>query len=130
MRVKSIVIVTLLMTACGRMTELPVFDDPQPVEELELDNVPPILVGTYESLVDSGLLIVTAKAIVIKNVFSYNLAITELDSAERINLRDTVYNEGKGSMTVTVAKDSVFQRTVSFDTLFYDSDKYAVKKAN
>lgn len=118
------------MMSCGRMTELPVFDTSQPTGQAELDKVPDKLIGTYESLIDSGLLIVTTNEVIIKNVFNLNVAIAELDSTERINLKDTVYREGKGSMTVTVTKDSVFQRTLSFDTLYYDSDKYAIKKAN
>jgi hypothetical protein len=130
MKIKFLLFLTLLVTACGRMAELPVYDTPQPSGQPELDQVPDKLIGTYESLVDSGLLLVTKKGIIIKNVFSLNVAISELDSSERINLKDTVYREGKGSMTVTVTRDSVFQRNLSFDTLYYDSDKFSMKKAD
>lgn len=37
------------MTACGHMTELPVFDAPQPVGQPELAKVPDNLIGTDES---------------------------------------------------------------------------------
>jgi hypothetical protein len=130
MEFRYAVFLTLLLTSCGRMTELPVFDIPQPPGQSELDGVPHKLIGTYESLVDSGLLIVTSKALIIKDVFNLDVAIVDLDSAERVNLKDTVYRDRKSSMTVTLTEDSLFQRTLNFDTLYYPSDKYAIKKMN
>ena len=130
MKCKILFVLTLIVTACGPTGELPIYDTPQPDGQPDLDEVPAKIIGTYESLVDSGLLIVTQREVIIRNVFNLNVAIAELDSSDRINLKDTVYREGKGSMTVTVTEDSVFQRTLSFDTLYYDSDKYSIKKAN
>jgi hypothetical protein len=128
MKVKAIIILTSLSFSCGHITESPIFEATQPEQETELKEIPKKLIGTYESLVDSAFLVITDKEVIIKNIRNPNVSIAELDSSERINLKDTIYREGKISMTVKVTADSVFQRILSFDTLYYSSDKYVIKK--
>jgi hypothetical protein len=88
--------------------------------------------GTYKSLVDSidlAHLIVTDKEIIMNIVRNPNMSIAELDSIKRTNLKDTIYRDGNDSMTVKVTADSVFQRSIHFDTLYYASDKFVIKKS-
>jgi hypothetical protein len=132
MKIKLIFILTALAFSCGRFTESPLITEPQPDNGTELKKIPKSLLGTYKSLadsVDTTLLIVTEKEIIMKVVRNPNVSIAELDSTERKNLKDTVYQEGNDSMTVRVTSDSIFQRSIHFDTLYYTSDKYAIKKS-
>jgi hypothetical protein len=132
MKIKFIIILTTLTFSCGRLTESPFITEPQPDKEPELEEVPSKLLGTYKSLVDSidlAHLIVTDKAIIMKIVRNPNMSIAELDSIQRTNLKDTIYREGNDSMTVRVTADSVFQRSIHFDTLYYASDKFVIKKS-
>jgi hypothetical protein len=131
MKIKIIFILTALLLSCGRFTELPIFKEPQPDKGTELKVIPKKLLGTYKSLadsVDSTHLIITDRKIIMKIVRNPNVSIAELDSMGRQNLKDTVYHEGNDSLTVKVTADSVFQRSVHFDTLYYSSDKYRIKK--
>ena len=129
MKIKIILILTTLSVSCGRFSESPTIEEPHSDKEAELKEIPTKLMGTYESLVDSALLIVTDKEVIIKIVRNPHLSIAEFDSTERRNLKDTIYREGKDSMTVRVTSDSVFQRSVHFDTLYFASDKYLIKKS-
>lgn len=132
MKIRIIFILTTLSFSCGRFTESPIITEPQPDKGTELKEIPKKLLGSYKSLadsVDSTHLIITDKEIIIKSVRSPNVSIAELDSTERRNLKDTVYQEGNDSMIVRVTADSVFQRSVHFDTLYYSSDKYLIKKS-
>jgi hypothetical protein len=132
MKIRLIFIVTALSISCGRFPESPIMAEPQPEKGTELKEVPQKLIGTYESLVDSvdsAHLIITHEEIIMKIVRNPNMSIAEIDSTERRNLKDTLYREGNDSMTVKVTADSVFQRSVHFDTLYYSSDKYAIKKS-
>lgn len=131
MKIKIVFILTALSFACGRFAESPIITDPQPDMGTELIKIPKKLLGTYKSLadsVDSTHLIITDKEIIMKIVRNPDVSIAELDSTERQDLKDTVYQEGNDSMTVRVTADSVFQRSVHFDTLYYFSDKYLIKK--
>jgi hypothetical protein len=131
-RVKTIVILATLAFSCGRPTESPFNAEPQPDTEAELEGVPSKLRGTYKSLVDSvdvAHLMVTDNGIIMKIVRNPNVSIAELDSTQRGNLKDTIYRDGNDSMTVRVTADSVFQRSVHFDTLYYASDKFVLKKS-
>jgi hypothetical protein len=133
MKIKVIFILTALSFSCGRFTESPIITEPQPDKGIELREIPKKLLGTYKSLadsVDSTHLIITDKEIIMKIVRNPNVSIAELDSIERRNLKDTVYQEGNDSMTVKITADSVFQHSVHFDTLYYSSDKYLIKKSN
>jgi hypothetical protein len=127
---KIVFFLLLFLFSCGRLTEIPAFDSPQPAEEEELKGIPAELIGKYENLNDSGYLTITEKGVIIKIIHDLNTSIAELDSVERVNLKDTVYREGNGSMTVKVTYDSVFQHTIGFDTLYYFSRKYVIKKSN
>jgi hypothetical protein len=126
MKVNAIIILISLSFSCGHITDSPIFEVPQPEQEIGLKEIPNKLIRTYESLVDSASLVISDKEVIIKNIRNPNVSISELDSNERINLNDTIYLEGKGSMTVKVTADSVFQRIVSLDTLYYYSDKYVI----
>ena len=132
MKIKIIFLLTAISFSCGRLTESPIISEPQPDNGFELKKIPKKLIGTYKSLVDSvdsTYLIVTDKKIIIKSFRNPNVSIAELDSTEIRNLKDTVYQVGNDSMTVRVTADSVFQRIVHFDTLFYSSYKYLIKKS-
>jgi hypothetical protein len=131
MKNKLIVILTALSFACGRFSESPIITEPQPDKGFLLKEVPGKLIGSYESLtdsVDTALLIVSDKEIIMKIVRNPNVSIAELDSTERRNLKDTTYREGNDSLTIKVTADSVFQRNVHFDTLYYSSDRFVIKK--
>src|SRR5689334_18708401 len=132
MKNRIIIILTALSLSCGRFAESPIITEPQPDKGTELMGVPGKLIGTYESLtdsVDTAHLIVTDKEIIMKVVRNPNVSIAELDSTEQRNLKDTTYREGNDSLTVRVTADSVFQRNVHFDTLYYYSDKFVIKKS-
>ena len=132
MKIKLIFILTALAFSCGRFSESPIITEPQPDNGTELREIPRKLIGTYKSLadsVDTAHLIVTDKEIIMKIVRNPNVSIAEIDSTERTNLKDTIYREGNDSMTVRVTADSVFQRSVHFDTLYYSSDKFVIKKS-
>jgi hypothetical protein len=132
MKFKIIFILTVVSFSCGRFQESPIITDAQPDNRTELKEIPEKLLGTYKSLadsVDSTHLIITDKEIIMKIVRNPNVAIAELDSTEIRNVKDTVYHEGNDSMTVKVTADSIFQRSVHFDTLYYSSDKYMIKKS-
>jgi hypothetical protein len=106
--------------------------EPQPDKEAKLEEIPSKLMGTYKSLVDSvdlAHLIITDNGIIMKIVRNPNVSIAEIDSTQRTNLKDTIYRDGNDSMTVRVTVDSVFQRSVHFDTLYYASDKFVIKKS-
>ncbi|HEY9046627.1 MAG TPA: hypothetical protein VIN08_12055 [Ohtaekwangia sp.] len=121
------ILLALVASACAKPPELPVFDTPQP-EGLNTTNIPSNFFGTYESLVDSGLLTVTNQEIILKHFWNLNVPITEVDSIDRLTLKDAVYKDRQGIMRVTVKNDSVYQRTITIDTLYYKSDWYAIKK--
>src|SRR6187397_593005 len=103
MKIKIIFILTALAFSCGRFSESSMSTGPQPDKETELKEIPRKLIGTYTSLTDS------------------------VDSTERKNLEDTIYREGNDSMTVRVTTDSLLQRSVHFDTLYYPSDNFVIK---
>ena len=132
MKIKLIFILTALAFSCGRFVEAPIFAEPQPDKGTELKEIPGKLMGTYKSLADSAdstHLIVTDKEIIMKIVRNPNVSIAELDSTQRANLKDTIYRDGNGSMTVRVTADSIFQRIVDFDTLYYSSEQFVIKKS-
>jgi hypothetical protein len=129
MKIKIILIMTALSFSCGRSTESPIITESQPDNGTELKEIPKKLMGTYKCLadsVDSTHLIITDNEIIMKIVHNPNVSIAEID---RRSLKDSVYQEGNDSMTVRVTADSVFQRIVHFDTLYYSSDKYLIKKS-
>src|SRR6187455_2792488 len=131
MKIKIIFILTALAFSCGRFSESSMSTGPQPDKETELKEIPRKLIGTYTSLtdsVDSAHLIITDKEIIMKIVRNPNMSIAEIDSTERKNLEDTIYREGNDSMTVRVTTDSLLQRSVHFDTLYYPSDNFVIKK--
>jgi hypothetical protein len=131
MKIKLVFILATLAFSCGRFPESPLSTEPQPDKETELKEIPRKLIGTYTSLtdsVDSAHLIITDKEIIMKIVRNPNMSIAEIDSTERRNLKDTIYIEGNDSMTVRVTTDSVLQRSVHFDTLYYPSNKFVIKK--
>jgi hypothetical protein len=132
MKITRTFLLTALLFSCGRFSESPLITDAQPDGGIELKEIPKKLLGTYKSLtdsVDTALLIVTDKQIIMRIVRHPNVSIAEIDSAERLDLKDTVYREGNDSMTVRITVDSVFERNVHFDTLYYSSDKYVIKKS-
>jgi hypothetical protein len=131
MKIKVILILAAVSFSCGRFTESPIFPRPQPDRGIELKEIPKKLMGIYKGLpdsVDSAHLIITDKEIIVKIVRNPNMSIAELDYAKRQNLKNTTYQEGNDSLIVKVTADSVFQRNVHFDTLYYSSDKYLIKK--
>lgn len=132
MKIKPTFLLTTLLLSCGRFSESPIITNPQPDDGTELTEIPKMLLGTYKCLtdsVDTAKLIVTGHEIIIRIVRNPNVSIAEIDSAERRHLTDTVYREGNDAMTVRVTFDSIFQHSVHFDTLYYSSDKYVIKKA-
>jgi hypothetical protein len=132
MKIRLIIILTTPTFSCGRFAESPFTTEPQPEQGTELEAVPGKLIGTYKSLVDSldsAHLIITDKGIIMKIVRNPNVSIAELDSTQRTNLRDTIYRDGNDSMIVRVTVDSVFQRSTHFDTLYYASNKFVIKKS-
>ncbi len=132
MKIRLIIILTTLTFSCGRFAESPFITEPQPDNEAELGEIPSKLMGTYKSLVDSvdsAHLIITDNGIIMKIIRNPNMFIAELDSIQRTNLRDTIYRDGNDSLVVTITADSVFQRNTHFDTLYYASDKFAIKKS-
>jgi hypothetical protein len=128
MKIKIIIVFTLIFCACGKLPESPYFDNPQPTGQRDEIQIPKKLLGTYESLLDSGLMIITEGDIILKNVWNLNVPLTEVDSIDRLTLRDTVYQDSRSTMTVKVRNDSVYQRTTTSDTLYFHSGKYTIKK--
>jgi hypothetical protein len=131
MKIKVILILAAVSFSCGRFTESPIFPRPQPDKGIELKEIPKKLLGIYKGLpdsVDSAHLIITDKEIIVKIVRNPNMSIAEFDDTKTQNLKDTTYQEGDDSLIVKVTADSVFQRNVHFDTLYYSSDKYLIKK--
>jgi hypothetical protein len=132
MKITLTFLLTTLLFSCGRFAESSIITDPQPDGGVELKEIPKMLLGTYNSLTDSldtAHLMVTDKGIIMRIVRNPNLSIAEIDSSERRHLKDTVYREGNDSMTVRVTMDSIFQHNVHFDTLYYSSDKYVIRKS-
>jgi hypothetical protein len=132
MKIKVIFILAVLAVSCGRSIESAIFIEPQPDSATQLNEIPKKLLGTYESFtdsVDSMHLTITDKEIIIRVIRNPNASSAELDSFKTRNLKDTVYQDGYDSMTLRVTADSVFQRIVHFDTLYYASDKYLMKKS-
>lgn len=105
------------------------FDQPQPEGAKEVV-IPKLLYGQYLSSTDSAYLMISEKEIIIRNISNLNFSLMELDSADRLNLKDTIYRDGNESMTVKVKNDSVYQRTISFDTLHRPSEKHVLKEVN
>lgn len=131
MKIKIIFILAAISFSCGPLTESPIITEPQPDKGTELNEIPKKLLGTYKSLansVDSTHLFITEKQIIIRIVRNPNVSIAELLPTERRSLKDTVYQEGNDSMAVRITADSIFQRSVHFDTLYYSSGKYLIKK--
>ena len=64
----------------------------------------------------------------LKSIWHFNAPLTEIDSVDMLTLKDTVYHDSRSTMTVKVRKDSVYQRTVVLDTLYFQSNKYVIKK--
>src|SRR5688572_29159383 len=106
MKMKIIIVFTLMVCGCGKLPESPYFDNPQPAGQKDESQIPKKLLGTYESLLDSGLMTITEGDIVLKNVWSLNVPLTEVDSIDRLTLRDTVYLDSRSTMTVKVRNDS------------------------
>lgn len=132
MKMRLIIILTFFTFSCGRLFESPFIAQPQPDKASKLEKIPSEIMGTYKSLVDSLdliHLIITEKGIIMKIVRNPDASIAELDTTQRKNIKDTIYREGNDSMTVRVTADSVFQRSVHFDTLYYASDDFVIKKS-
>ncbi len=128
MKIKIFIAFNLILCACGKLPELPYFDNPQPEGQKNEIVLAKKLLGTYESLIDSGLLIITEREILLKSIWHLNVPLIETDSVDILTLKDTVYHDSHSTMTVKVRKDSVYQRTVILDTLYFQSNKYVIKK--
>lgn len=115
MRVKIILLATLILVSCGDLVR---FEEPQPAGRSNEKRIPQKLIGQYLSLDDSSKLII-ADGLIIK--FSVSHFSDLVDSVEVKNIDgDTTFSgtEDKFRFEVVVKEDSIFQHWGYYDTLF------------
>jgi hypothetical protein len=115
MRIKIIVLATLVLVSCGDLVR---FEEPQPTGQSNEKRIPKRLIGQYLSLDDSSKLII-AKGLVVK--YSVSNFSDKVDSIYMKGIKgDTTYSgtEDKLKFDVVVKSDSTFQEWGYYDTLF------------
>lgn len=126
MRFKYILFL-LIVIGCVDIPQPPYFNYPLPRDKQQA-SIPDKFIGTYKNLLDSTFLTVSKSFVILTNFSNLNVPLTEVDSIDKLTLKDTIYSDKSSTLRVTITDDSVFQRTISIDTLYFASSDFLIRK--
>src|SRR6187401_1008284 len=88
---KTFILVLLIFSSCENQVR---FEVPQPEGLKNEKAIPKRLLGSYLSMKDSSVVVITRDQIIRFMKYDYSGPLTELDSADRANIKgDTSYSE-------------------------------------